>query len=113
MMTPDRIAKVCHEANRAYCAALGDQSQPTWNDAPGWQKKSVVAGVIFHLANPLAGDEASHEEWLRAKRAEGWVVGAVKDAEAKVHPNLVPFHQLPKEQQAKDALFRAVVHALA
>ena len=28
------IAMICHEANRAYCAANGDESQPSWNEAP-------------------------------------------------------------------------------
>lgn len=112
-MTPERIARVCHEANRAYCAATGDASQPAWEDAPPWQRESAVIGVRFHLANPHAGDEASHEEWLRVKRAEGWVYGATKDAAARTHPCMVPFHKLPEEQQRKDTLFRAVVHALS
>lgn len=28
------IAQVAHEINRAYCQAIGDDSQPCWNDAP-------------------------------------------------------------------------------
>jgi len=27
------IAKVCHEANRAYCESIGDNSQLSWEDA--------------------------------------------------------------------------------
>ena len=38
--------------------------------------------------------------------------GPVKDLDAKQHPCMVPFEQLPVEQQAKDYIFRAVVHAL-
>lgn len=45
--------------------------------------------------------------------ADGWEYGPVKDPEAKEHPCLVPFSDLPREQQAKDFLFRAVVRALA
>jgi len=26
----EAIAKVCHEVNRWYCKALGDESQPEW-----------------------------------------------------------------------------------
>jgi hypothetical protein len=36
----------------------------------------------------------------------------VKDAELKTHPCLVPFEELPKFQQQKDRLFRAIVKAL-
>lgn len=111
-MTPVQIAEVCHEANRAYCLGLGDTSQPLWADAPDWQKDSAVNGVIFHLENPDAGDNASHENWLAEKRATGWKYGPVKDPDKKEHPCFVPFEDLPVEQQAKDRLFRSIVHAL-
>lgn len=107
------IAMVCHEANRVYCASLGDDSQPEWGDAPDWQRDSAIAGVEFHLANPDAGDAASHDKWMEHKLAEGWEVGEVKDPEAKTHPCLVPFDQLPPEQQFKDRLFRTLVHTVA
>lgn len=105
-------AKVAHEANRAWCAAHGDNSQAAWEDAPDWQKKSAQAGVLFHLENPNAGDSASHESWMQVKLADGWKYGAVKDADKKEHPCMVPFETLPEEQQTKDTLFRAIVHAI-
>lgn len=37
----EKIAACCHEANRAYCRGLGDDSQVSWFDAPVWQKKSA------------------------------------------------------------------------
>ena len=77
------IAKVCHEANRALCAAFGDNSQPSWDQAPQWQKDSAVAGVRFHLANPNASPSASHDSWLAHKEAEGWVPAAPADALAR------------------------------
>lgn len=49
---------------------------------------------------------------MRQKAAEGWVYGPVKDVDAKKHPCMVPFAELPVLQQAKDFIFRAVVHAL-
>lgn len=109
----EAIAFVAHEANRAWCAANGDASQPAWADAPDWQKDSARAGVRFHLANPDAEASASHDEWLRHKIADGWVYGPVKAPDQKQHPCMVPFDQLPPVQQAKDRLFRATIHALA
>ncbi len=111
-MDVEQIAKVCHEVNRAYCEALGDTSQPSWEDAPEWQRSSAVNGVKFHEANPDAGPDHSHNEWLAEKRAAGWKFGPVKDPEAKEHPCFVPYDELPTEQKAKDFLFRAVVHQL-
>ena len=111
-MTKEQMARVAHDVNRAYCQALGDNSQPKWNDAPQWQKDSAMLGVELHLNNPNAGPQASHESWMAQKVSEGWVFGSVKNPEAKTHPCLIEFDQLPKEQQAKDYLFRGVVHAL-
>ncbi len=110
-MTPiEQVARACHEVNRAYCKALGDDSQVAWEDAPQWQKDSAVLGVQLHVNHPDAGPQASHESWMAQKIADGWVYGAFKDPENKRHPCLVPFDQLPREQQAKDFIFRAVVH---
>ncbi|WP_018865117.1 RyR domain-containing protein [Thioalkalivibrio sp. ARh3] len=110
-MSYEDIARVAHEANRAYCLSIGDDSQPTWEDAPEWQRDSAVAGVIAHLERDLTPEE-SHESWMRHKAEDGWVYGEEKDPEAKTHPCMVPYEQLPEEQQAKDALFSAVVSAL-
>ncbi len=109
----DEIARICHEANRAYCQSIGDDSQPTWFEAPEWQKGSAINGVDFHRANPDAAASGSHESWMAEKVAAGWKYGEVKDAEAKTHPCMVQFVKLPQEQQVKDHIFRSIVHAMA
>lgn len=112
-MKIEDIARICHEANKALCESHGDLSQDPYDAAPTWQKDSAVNGVKFHLDNPTADASASHVSWLTEKEATGWVYGEVKDTEKKTHPCIVPFDQLPAEQQAKDHLFRGIVHALA
>lgn len=111
-MKNEDIAKVCHEANRAYCATLGE-AQPSWEEAPKWQRDSALKGVQFHLENPNASAAASHESWLAEKRGQGWTYGPIKNAEKKEHPCFVPFEALPIAQQLKDYLFRSTVHACA
>ncbi len=108
----DRIARVAHEVNRAYCAGLGDHSQPAWEDAPDWQRQSAAAGVQAIIDNPGTTPEQSHEGWLAQKAADGWVYGDVKDAQAKTHPCFVPYGDLPQAQRVKDYLFGAVVRSL-
>lgn len=107
------IAKVTHEANRAYCRTLGDESQLPWELAPEWQRKSACNGVAAVLSGEAKTPEDQHESWMRDKIADGWVFGEHKDAEKKTHPCLVPYAQLPVEQRLKDHLFRAVVVALS
>lgn len=111
-ITNEEIAFVAHEVNRAYCAALGDTSQPPWSTAPDWQRQSAINGADFHRNNRNAGPEHSHESWMEEKREAGWKYGPVKDAEKKEHPCFVPYEQLPTEQKAKDYIFRAIVHSM-
>lgn len=110
-MKMELIARVAHEVNRAYCQALGDFSQPKWEDAPEWQRASARMGVDMHTMGDF-GPEASHIGWMKQKTDDGWKYGPVKNPENKEHPCMVPFADLPVEQQAKDYIFRAVVHAL-
>lgn len=107
----EQMASVAHEANRQYCRTVGDFSQPAWAEAPDWQKKSAMNGVQFHLDNPNATPEGSHENWLKEKLADGWSFGDVKDPDNKKHPCCVPYGGLPLEQRAKDYIFRNIVHA--
>ncbi len=71
----EKIAKVCHEVNRAFCRSLGDTSQPCWDDAPDWQKSSARKGVCFLLDNPHGSPEATREHWLKEKTDNGWKYG--------------------------------------
>jgi len=111
-MTNEQIAKVAHEINKAFCESIGDDSQPTWEDAPDWQKESAINGVQFHIDNPDALPSNSHESWLKQKEDEGWKYGPVKDPEKKEHPCFVPYDELPVEQKSKDYLFKQVIHSL-
>lgn len=105
------IAAIAYSINVAYCASMGDE-QPSWDNVPESVKKGTEAGVDFHLKNHNATPEQSHEEWLKDKEADGWVYGEVKDLANKIHPNILPYAELPPEQRAKDHLFKAVVHLL-
>ena len=103
------IAQLAHEINRAYCEAIGDFSQVKWEDAPDWQKKSAINGVIFHLENENVTPEQSQENQLKQKETEGWTYGKVKDVDKREHPCFLPYNELPQEQKVKDYLFKAVV----
>ena len=110
-----KIAKICHQANKAYCETIGDNSQPEWDAAPDWQKESAIKGVKFNfnsvgLYNSY-GAHASHDSWMKEKLIDGWKYGATKDVEKKEHPCLLPYDYLPQEQKMKDFLFNSVIAA--
>lgn len=107
----EACARVAHEVNRAYCATLGDNSQPPWDEAPDWQKISARKGVVGALGGNTPAQ--SHEGWLAEKVATGWVYGPVKDPDAKTHPCMMPYDELPAGQRAKDSLYLAAVRATA
>jgi hypothetical protein len=106
------IAKVCHEANKAFCEANGDMSQKHWDEAEEWQRDSAIKGVKFAIDNPGALASAQHNAWMKDKVDAGWIYGPEKNADLKVHPCIVPFEELPVFQQKKDHMFKAIVNAL-
>jgi RyR domain-containing protein len=107
-----QVAVICHEANRALCIANGDNSQVHWDEAPAWQQNSAVDGVRGIHEGTIKTPQQSHQNWYTGKLAEGWAYGPVKDPEKKLHPCMVPFRELPLNQQAKDVLFFAIVTSL-
>lgn len=112
----EKIAKVCHEANRAYCETLGDFTQLPWERSPDWQRESAINGVQFLISAAIDGKKPSpgenHEKWLEAKRVAGWKYGPMKNAEKKEHPCFVPYEELPVEQRIKDYIFSAIANAI-
>ena len=109
MIDIERIAHVCHEANRALQVTGGEEPSPHFFDAPEWQVQSAYEGVSAAIEGVTP--EQLHESWCAAKVRDGWIYGDVKDAEARTHPCLVAYDQLPADQRLKDRVFQAVVQA--
>lgn len=104
------IARICHNANQAFCKSIGDNSQDLWEDASEDQKGAAIAGVKFHLKGKHSPEE-SHESWLKKKKEDGWVFGEVKDEKKKTHPSLVPYKELSTEEKSKDFIFQSIVES--
>jgi hypothetical protein len=111
-MTHEEIAKVCHQANKAYCEALGDKSQPDWDTAPEWQKTSAIEGVKARAKHTMIAAAQMHNLWMQKKAEDGWSYGETKDPEKKTHPCMVPYKQLPVAHRIKDELFLSVAGTL-
>jgi hypothetical protein len=109
-MTPEQIARVCHEANTAYCVVVGDPALPHWDALEEQYRQSSIIGAKAALAGASKAD--LHASWCTERRAQGWTYGPAIDRAAKIHNCLVPYEQLPEAQRTKDALFKAIVDAL-
>lgn len=106
------VAKICHQANKAICESNGDFSQKNWDEAEQWQRDSAINGVQYALDNPESTPENLHKAWVAEKKSQDWIYGEVKDANAKTHPCLVPYAELPEHQKLKDAVFQSIVDAV-
>lgn len=114
LLSTRQIAKICHAANIEVQKFCGDKTvSPTWEEADDEQKLSAESGVGFLVKHLQLGNtnnpELMHNHWMERKIAAGWKYGPVKDFEAKTHPQLVPFKELPEEQQLKDWIFSGIV----
>lgn len=108
----DLVARVVHEALRAWARGHGQEDIPAWERAPDWMIASTRRSVCDALERPDETGEAQHEQWLRQKMEDGWQYGPVKDPEKKTHPLMVPWEALPDFERRKDRLLQAVVRAL-
>lgn len=55
---------------------------------------------MLELTERLA--ENAHELWARERLAQGWTFGPKRDDEAKTHPCLIPYKDLPEEEKRFD-----------
>jgi len=110
MSKEESIAKYCHEANRLYCLAIGDDSQVPWKDSPDWLKISTIKGVKYVIENRDVEPADSHNAWLNERMSAGWAYGEVKDVAKKKHPNMVEYNKLPSIQKNKDIIFIGSIH---
>lgn len=113
-MTPEQIARVVHEANRAVQIEQADPTipvSPPWDETDPETRQSAVEGVVGVQRGNTP--EESHVGWMQFKLDNGWTLGPVKDEAKKEHPLLVPYDELPASQRVKDSLFVNIVQALS
>jgi len=110
-MKIETLARIVHEANRAYCLEIEQYDQTPWEVTPKIIQHSAIQGIKALAANPELTPEQMHENWMDYKLDEGWGYGETKDIEAKTHPCLMQYDNLPEFEKVKDLLFHSIVHA--
>jgi len=100
----DKIEFIADIRHLAWCCYQMGAGQEYNKDINTDQFNSLVNGVQFRLDNPDATPEQNHENWMKAKTAQGWKLGPVKDVEKKEHPDIIPYDELPDVEKMKDTL---------
>lgn len=111
-MDPQNIARIAHEADRAFCALHGDLKK-VWASQEAHERECAVRGVKIATATPRATAADLHTSWLRDKREAGWRFGPQLDLHDRLDPMMIPWEQLSDYAQARERLFLAVVRSLA
>lgn len=102
------IAQVVHAANRQYVEFIGGRAvNPTWEQIREPERQGLIKAVIDMIKEPKT-PATSHEAWCVARKADGWSKDKTYSHARKTHPNLVPYAQLPFEEQFKDHLFMGI-----
>lgn len=106
------IAKVCHQANKAWCESVKDFSLVDWEQTSEEDRMTCIKAVEDIMDNPYMTAEDVHNVWLKHKLDSGWKYGPVKDAGKKEHPCIVAYKDLDEHQKSKDILIRNIVISL-
>ena len=67
---------------------------------PSVMQPGGLPSELLELQELLA--EKVHDAWARQRIAEGWVLGTVRDEQARTHPGLVPYEQLSESEKQYD-----------
>lgn len=109
----EAFAYTYFQALKAWNETASDFRHGEWDELTKEQRDDLVAGVMFVQRNPGCTPQDIHERWLRAKRAQGWVLGEELDVEAKTHPRMVEWDQADIYDRIKSGLLLGVVAAVS
>jgi hypothetical protein len=100
-------ARVAYDVYRV--AFVGDDPMPDFDALDPGRRLHVLRAARAAASGTTPG--AFHAEWTSELARDGWTAGPELSEDAKTHPNLVPYGDLPDEQHLLDALFFAAVTA--
>lgn len=101
-----------YEAARLEAEIMGRPIVPeAWDRRDEAFRKQFIP-VVRELCsgNQFPSAEAAHNSWWQEYKKMGWTYGPIRDSEKKIHPDMVPFNELPKAEQDKDEIFLRLCH---
>jgi len=70
--------------------------EPNPVDTTGIQLGDELERLVERLA------ESTHDNWARLRIADGWTYGPERNDRDKLHPDLVPYAELPESEKEYD-----------
>ena len=107
----EKVAKIIYEATRLEAEWSKRSIVPEkWENRDEKFKKQFVDIIDKYLSqDKLPTPEEAHNSWIEAYKKMGWKYGKKRDTVKKIHPDLLPFKKLPKDERDKDAIFLIIV----
>ena len=105
-LTQRRAIFVYEGARLAAIAAHAPIIPAPWGEREDDFRKQFL-NVIDRQMGPSRSASPSelHGSWMQAYLDRGWTYGEKYDAEARIHPDLVPYNELGQLERDKDAVF--------
>jgi len=106
-----RIAQLVYETARleAWLMDRRIPAEPWWERDEDFRQRFCDKLTDILTGAEIPDPEKAHEEWVKEHKEKGWTYGPKLDLEAKTHPNMVPYDQLPAAERERDAVFLAIV----
>lgn len=97
------IAQLVNHVNNKICE-LNKEQQSSWEELPQHMKEGLIKAIKDNLS-----PEEGHNQWMKNRLENGWTYGTTKDIQLKTSPCLIPYNQLPYQQQIKDYIRQAII----
>jgi len=110
-MTIKELTKILYEATRLEAEWSHRTIVPeVWEKRDEKFRKQMIELIGRYMKmEKLPTPEEAHNSWMESYFKMGWKYGDVRDPVAKLHPDLVPYYDLPLDEREKDAIFLAFV----
>lgn len=110
MALTERRAEFVYNAARLAAIAANAPIVPVFWAEREQAFRDQFLNVIERQCGPQrsSSPEELHGSWMQAYIDMGWVYGEKYDRENRIHPDMVPYSQLGKLEQDKDAVFVAL-----
>ena len=110
----ETVAQICHAANVIFSNSCCELKVPQteWEKLGEGIKKKMISAIDKIQSGEISTPLEAHNNWMRDRRAAGWVWGLTKDEVNKTHPCLVEYEELPEDERIKDDIFFSIVYGL-